>query len=662
VKSESFPFAAADARFSSISNALSTSVSGAQSRVSIKNLESILTNNLRQAAKDENIVQPLYAESGIDVRRTESVKFLTVLISDKEMEEQFCAVPKMFNSAFHNNEVEAILNEEYKQLLEDRQTYRDIYFWAENNNPGQYLIDNTQQMPINPFRIIEDVLYNYEDVLENLSKDDRILNPVASIQKVKDLCNTIVYGYFNSSYEARRGPVPEYIRKSATLLNILIRTYLCMANLSRKKINNYHLNIIINKIKVTFKNSLMDYGAAVGIIAAQCLSEPLTQYVLDSKHRSGGGSGTSTNVVERVKEILGAKSTEKMKSTSMLIMVKPEFEKNKLKVQEIANYIEMMDFDRFISRTQLFYESYGNPAHPDYKHEAAMIKKFEEDNAGIQIPSNLMKWCIRYELNKEELIINSMKRDTLITKLRSKFPDMFIVYSPENASRIIMRCYFTPSILKTPPSGFSEALLTNLIKKINACIIRGISGITYTEVIHVAKSEVNSDGSISSTKVYGIRTSGSNLEDVLDNPYIDKYRTQTDSISEFEAMYGIEATREKIIREIRKTMTSDDVILAHTSIFADEMTFSGHLSGIQRTGLQLREMNNVTLRLSFQSPIQVIENAAQNGLVDNISGISGPLCVGQAPSVGTTYNNVSINEAFIQDYMKNLGKNIEDEL
>jgi DNA-directed RNA polymerase II subunit RPB1 len=127
-------------------------------------------------------------------------------------------------------------------------------------------------------------------------------------------------------------------------------------------------------------------------------------------------------------------------------------------------------------------------------------------------------------------------------------------------------------------------------------------------------------------------------------------------------MYGVEATREKIIREIRKAMTSDDVILPHTTIFADEMTYSGAMSSIQKTGLQIREMNNVTLRLSFQSPIQVIENAAQNGIIDDISGISGPLVVGQAPSVGTTYNNVSINEALVENYMRNLSRNIEDEL
>lgn len=662
IEPEVFPFAAGDARFSSISNALSTSVSGAQSRISVKNLESIIINNLRQAVKDENIVQFLYAEAGVDTRKTEMVKFLTALISDKEMEDQYKASPKMFNSAYHNKEVEAILNDEYKQLLEDRKVYREIFMWAENNNPGQYLVDYTQQMPVNPYRIIEDIIYNYEDVVEKLPKDKKILDPVLTYKKVKDLCETIPYMYFNAFYENRRRQIPQLHKTAVTLLCILIRTYLCTAGLSRKKITNYHLDLIINKIKITFKNSLVDYGAAVGVLAAECLSAPVTQYALDSKHRGGGGAGTSFNVIERYKEILGAKTTESLKTPIMLIMVLPEYEKDKLKVQEIANHIEVMDFERFISSERIFFEPYGQPQHPSYKHEEKMIKAFEKNNAGIRIQGDITKWCIRYEINKEELIINSMKLDTIITKLRMKFPELFLVYTPENSDNIVIRAYITQGMIKIPTSGFSENIIFELAKKISKTVIRGVKNITYTEVIHIAKSEIQEDGSIMSTKVYGISTMGTNLEDVLENPYVDKYRTQTNSIAEFEEMYGIEATRQKIITEIRKTMSSDDVTREHTSIFADEMTYSGRTSSIQKTGLQIREANNVTLRLSFQSPVQVIENAAINGIVDNISAISGPLIMGQAPVLGTTYNNVQIDEGFVEHYLRGLGKAIEDEL
>jgi DNA-directed RNA polymerase beta' subunit len=269
---------------------------------------------------------------------------------------------------------------------------------------------------------------------------------------------------------------------------------------------------------------------------------------------------------------------------------------------------------------------------------------------------------VRYEINKEELIINSMKLDTIITKLRIKFPDLYLVYTPENSDDIVVRAYITQSMIKIPAAGFGENIIVDIVKKINKTVIRGVRGILYTEIIHVAKSEVQPDGSITSSKVYAISTVGTNLEGVLDNPYVDKYRTQTNSITEFEEMYGIEAARQKIITEIRKTFSADKAILEHTSIFSDEMTYSGKLSSIQKTGLQIREANNVTLRLSFQSPIQVIEHAAVNNIVDKISGVSGPLINGQTANLGTCFNNVFIDEEFVEAQLRGISKAIEDEL
>lgn len=659
ISSDVFPWALSESRNGSIANALSTSISGAQSRLNIKNTESAIVDNFRKCVKGENIIQPLYAESGIDPRKTEKVKFLNMMISDKEMEEKYKSHPKDFNSAFHNKDVEVILNEEYKQLMEDRHVYREIMFKLESDNPGQFLMNGEHQMPVNPFRIIENVIYNYSSMKKNMKKEEQILDPVKSINLVRDLCSKLGYAHFNSIQEAKGMKIPSYIETSMTLLKILIRLYLSTSNLKRKDISNFQLNIIIDKIRFAFRNSLIDYGSAVGIIAAQCLSEPLTQYVLDSKHKVGVG-GNKTNAIVRIKEILGAKTSEKMKNVSMLIIVKEEFEKNKLKVQEIASHIEMMKFGRFVISKMLFFEEYGKPVHSKFKHEAKMIRDFEKFNRGIEMVPNLSKWCIRYELDKEKMVLNNMKLNIIITKLRLSYPKIFFVYTPENADKIIIRCYISHNMIKVPVSMMIEDYLINMIHNIEDTLIRGIENIRNTEIVNIVRSELQNDGSIKTIKTYGIGTIGSNLEEVLDNPYVDPYRTQTDSIHEIKNMFGIDAARNKIINEIRKTMPS--IIIEHAAFFGDEQTYSGDVTGIQKTGLQAREMNNVTLRLSFQSPIQVIENAAINNLTDKLTGISSHLVVGSTPSIGTTWNDVCINESFIEEQMQNLSVNIDDEL
>lgn len=641
-----FPFCAAEARHGLINNALSTSITGHQNRLSIKNLESILVDNLYKSVKDQNIIQPLYAESGLDPRRTEKVKFMTILISDKEMEEQYFTNIKDLNKMYHNKKVEQILNVEYNQLLEDRKTYRDIFFKAENDNPGNSLVDNTRQMPINVFRIIEDISYDYKDELQQMSKSDIIIDPVESINKVKELCNNIPYVYYNEIQENNKARIPEYIQKSTILVCILIRSYLCVANLIKKNIISKSLDIIITKIKITFKKALIGYGAAVGIIAAQCVSEPMTQYVLNSKHRAGTG-GSSNSTITRIKEILGAKDIDKMKNPSMTLLVHPEFEDTKIKVQEIANYIEMMEMNRFVSATRIFFEDYGNPIHSKYKHESKLIKDFEKYNLGISIPTDLTKWCIRYNINKEEMIYNSMKLETIIQVIQDKYPYLFIVYTPENSDDIIIRCYVRNNISKNS-TYITESYIVELMHDMRKTIIRGVYGIKSTDVINVVRSYIDTDGKISTKITYGINTIGSNLEEILNNKYIDRYRSQSDGVLELESIYGIEAARNKIIHELRKEMS--DISHEHCTIYADEMTYSGHVTSIHKTGLQKREMNNVTLRLSFQSPIQVIENASIDGLIDKISGISGPLILGTSPDIGTAFNKILVNEKFIDDY------------
>jgi DNA-directed RNA polymerase II subunit RPB1 len=659
ISSDIFPFIAAEARHGLINNALSTSITGHQNRLSIKNLESILVDNLYKSTKDQNMIQPLYAESGLDPRKTEKVKFITVMISDDEMA-TFHTKMTDLDPIYKNKNVKQALDDEFEQLMSDREEYREIFFNVENNNPGNVIIDNGHQMPVNVYRIIEDVVYNYKNELAQLPNSQKILDPVATINKVSELCRVLPYVYYNEIQENNNMPIPEYIREATTLVCILLRSYLCTANLLRKGITDHLLDIIITKIRITFKKALIDYGCAVGIIAAQCISEPMTQYVLDSKHRTGGGGGSKTNTIVRIKEILGAKSTEKLKNPSMTLVVLPKYESIKIKVQEIANHIEMMDFNRFISATRIFFEEYGKPTHSKYQHESKMIKDFEKYNLGIDIPNDLTKWCIRFNINKEEMILNSMKLETIITVLRIKYPAIFFAYTPENVDDVVIRCYVRNSIAKQGTTSITETFVMGLMREMRKVVIRGVSGIKSTAVINIVKSYINSEGAIATKVSYGIETVGSNLEDILNNQYIDRYKSQTDSVVEFETIFGIEAARHKIINELRKEMS--DISKEHCTIYADEMTYSGHVTSIHRTGLQKREMNNVTLRLSFQSPIQVIENAATDGLIDKISGISGPLILGTSPNIGTTYNKIIVNEQFIDEFHASNSKNIDDEM
>ena len=441
------------------------------------------------------------------------------------------------------------------------------------------------------------------------------------------------------------------------MLQILIRSYLCTSYLLKKNVINHLLDIIVQRIVLTYKKALIESGYPVGILAAQCISEPMTQYILDSKHRTGGGGGTKTNAIIRIQEILGAKDTETMKNPHMTIMVKPEYETNKLKVQEIANHIEMLHFGRFVSDVRIFYEAYGKPTHPDYVHEIKDIHAFEKANFGVKIPGDLAKWCIRFGINREELILKSMKLETIILAMRRDFPKIFIMFTAENAETVFLRCYISNSSVKKF-NDYLKDIVMPYAESLEKVIVRGVKDILATSVIDITKNVLSEDGSYQLKKVHGILAVGSNTTDVLSNPYIDPYRTQSDSIDEIERVYGIAAARNKIINEMM--MALDGLNRIHCSIFADEMCYSGQVTNIQKTGLQKRENANITLRVSFQTAIQVLQDAAINGLTDHISGISGPLVLGTNPNIGTTYNAIVVNRQFLEENSKALEATFDD--
>ena len=652
-----FAFPAGEARISLISNALKTSIAGNQNRLSVKCLESIIVNNNRSSTKFQVLVQPLYGENGIDPRKLERVKFYSILNSNEDFDKAYKPDKKFIDVSWKNydqKKLQSLLDEEYKQVLSDRDKFRSIFIkMSESDSGGIVVIKDRYMMSVNIHRIIDNIIYS------NPTTTKESIDPVLTIQKVKKLCKNIAYGFFNEMWEREERNLPKYLEDATFMLKVLIRSTLHTKLLQKKNVSNFMLDQIIREVKLKFKSSLIDYGTSCGVIAAQCVCALMTQEMLDSKHTVGLGGGPKTNSLVMIDEIFGARPTKSLKNPSMLLMTDKIYEKDKAKVQEIANHIESISFGRFIKSSMIFFEEYGKPTHPDYKHEYKMIKHYEK-YSNIKKPGDLVKWCIRFKLIREELIINSMKLETIINKLSIPFRDVHIVYTPENSKHIIIRCYIRSAMIKLKDKMKMFEAVKCIMDEMISTVIRGVAGIKSTTVINVSKPEIQLDGSVKNVIVYGIDTLGTNLEEIMENPYIDHQRSHTDSIIEYCQMWGIGATRNKIIIAISEVLPN--INRSHYSIYADEMTYTGEVTSIRRSGMQKREMANVALRLSFQSQTQVLEDAAINGFVSKLHGISAPLIVGDAMKTGTRYNQIIVSEKFIKENEKQVVNSVDDDL
>lgn len=641
-----FIFHAMENRYQLINKALSTSITGMKNREAIKNLESLIVDNQRKLTKQPGVVQLLYGGDGVDPRFLEKVKFPTMdkSFSDSRFKETFHT-----QASAKDKKLQRLFDEEYAQLITDRDFYRNIMMRIEIAS-GQVYSD-ALPMPVNIRRIIEDTVYNLQ-LRENSTGS---LDLQSALEKVKTLCETITYALLNEVQEQKRAPIPPHLRDSTRLLQILIRSYLNTSALRRLGITDEALDIILYNIKLTYSRSLISYGMAMGIIAAQSISEPMTQMVLDSHHNSGAAS-TKKKGMFRIQEIAGAKPTDKMKAPSMTIHVKEEYETNKTKVQEIAHHIEMMKLQDFINSSKIFFEKYGEPVHPEFKQEKSMIREFEKYNLGVSAPKDLANWCIRLSLDKYKLIEKQMKMETIYYEIIKKFPDVHIVYTSDNAENIIVRIYMRSVMIRRPV--ITSDYIREIADNIQNTVIRGVPGIRAAFVKDGTKTVKAPDGSLEERAYHYIFTDGTNLEAILENPYIDPYTVQSDSIIEMYNIFGIGSSREKIIYEFRDQVGEPSY--RHFTVYADEMTVSGRVTSIDRYGTAKRDAS-IMLRISDASPISVIEESAINGVSDYLKGVSPPLMLGKNPRVGDLYNTFKWDEEFVDSQIKSTA-DILDEL
>jgi DNA-directed RNA polymerase subunit A" len=133
-----------------------------------------------------------------------------------------------------------------------------------------------------------------------------------------------------------------------------------------------------------------------------------------------------------------------------------------------------------------------------------------------------------------------------------------------------------------------------------------------------------------------IRTGGSNMIDVLSFRGVDTKRTYTNDIKEVEKVFGIEAARNAIIREITEVMDSQNlrVDIRHIMLLADAMTMDGQIKSVGRHGLSGQKAG-ILARAAFEETIKHLIGAAIKADEDKLVGVTENIIIGQTIPVGT---------------------------
>ncbi|MFH1056049.1 MAG: DNA-directed RNA polymerase subunit A'' [Candidatus Altiarchaeota archaeon] len=135
---------------------------------------------------------------------------------------------------------------------------------------------------------------------------------------------------------------------------------------------------------------------------------------------------------------------------------------------------------------------------------------------------------------------------------------------------------------------------------------------------------------------YVIYAEGSNLKDIIEIGGVDASRITTNDIYQLGETFGIEASRNAIIREAKAVLDDQDlqVDIRHIMLVADRMTQSGRIQAVGRQGIS-GSKGSVLARAAFEETEKHILSAALHNEIDPLAGVAENIIIGQPIPVGT---------------------------
>jgi DNA-directed RNA polymerase beta' subunit len=384
----------------------------------------------------------------------------------------------------------------------------------------------------------------------------------------------------------------------------------------------------------------------------------------DTFHNAGVGAKalvTSTGV-PRIKEIINVSKT--IKSPSMDIYLKDEYAGDITGSKYVSNYIGFTKLQDIVERTMIIYENRSDET--SIEEDVEYIRTYQEFADAIGIPvcpmDQTSNWILRVVFNKEKMMNKNIYLSDIqdVIQRNSVEDDIVCIFSDDNAKELMMRI----RIREDSHDGDYLEFLQELEKILMGITIRGIPNVEQVEPLMRKKIVYRDDGSYNQTTEWYLQTIGVNLLDVLMNDKIDSTRTLSNDIHEINEIFGIEATRAIIIRELMK-MQDYEVNYRHLSLLGDIMTHRGIIMPIERHGINRSGERGAIAKATFEESTEILVKASTFAEKDKMGGVSANVMFGQLPRVGTNSFDILFDEVkFFNELkkMKTEGKKYEEKV
>ncbi|TKX19276.1 DNA-directed RNA polymerase II subunit rpb1 [Elsinoe australis] len=635
-----FFFHAMAGREGLIDTAVKTAETGYIQRRLVKALEEVMVKydgTIRNSMGD--IVEFIYGEDGLDAVHIEAQKLDIIACSDKQLEKKFRVdvmddklslspeVLEQANDIKGDVEVQRHFDDEWEAIAADRE-------WLRNERSDD---EEMHQLPLNILRMIESAKTKFR--IKDGARSD--LDPRYVIPKIRDMLEnlTVVRG---------DDPISKEAQENATILfKALLRSRLAFKRLVQEySLNKLAFDNVVGDISNRFARALVSPGEMVGVLAAQSIGEPATQMTLNTFHFAGVSSKNVTLGVPRLKEILNVATN--IKTPSMTVYQLPENRLDQNAAKALRSRVEYTSLKSVTQETEIWYD-------PDVRstvveQDKDMVESYfiipEEDS---ESPENYSRWLLRIILGRRQLLDKGLTvsdvADTIKREYRS---EMSIIFSDDNADEQVIRIRPSLNVLEDKDEGQGEGLEPDLVLQrlqehlLENTTLRGTPGVSRAFVNFKERLRVKEDGALTMAKSdpecreWFLDTSGTSLKDVLTIEGVDPHRTYSNHFIEIFNVFGIEATRSALLRELKQVLSFDGSYVnhRHLALLVDIMTARGNLMAITRHGIN-RSDTGALMRCSFEETVEILFDAASSGELDDCRGVSENIILGQLAPSGT---------------------------
>jgi len=321
-------------------------------------------------------------------------------------------------------------------------------------------------------------------------------------------------------------------------------------------------------------NYSVQAGEPVGVVAAQSLGEPGTQMVLRTFHMAGVAATIATSGLPRIIELLDAKKVPS--SPIMRAHLRESYARSFAKADEIAKKISEVKMRSIMRR----------------------------------IVENFSSGKILVVLNEQAMQAADLTARQVAARLGREIGAEARVGEHGNI------------VISTHTKNLREVRAMTV--KITKSIVNGIEGAGKAMVVQDKSGE------------FFIESAGSNIEPIMQLDGVDPARIYTNDLFAMYRMFGIEAARNTLVQELKKTLEDQDISVnyRHISLIADAMTSDGTIHSIGRHGL-VGKKESVFAKAAFEETVKHLINAAAFGQVDHMRGVTENILVGKQIPLGT---------------------------